>query len=622
MLQATNSTIRQRFFRVPLYAFAALVLLLAGFEVGLRLVGYGDDYRLFIPAPSEYGTRPQLMVNPKLAYPYFPKQQSVPGPASQMFARQKPDNGYRIFVLGSSTVSGWPYPRNVAFSTILQQRLSDAFPGKQIEVINMGITAINSFSLVDFMDEVLQQQPDAVIVYAGHNEFYGTLGAASTCRVGDSYLEKSGYLSTLKFKTTQLVRNLYGDLSHSAITDAWHQTDLVQHLASSEQISTDSDAFKQTVQEFRANITELVLRAKAAGVRVLLSELVSNLRDQAPFSALDGDEETAAERAYRQAKAFEQEGDYAAARQSYLAAKELDGTRYRAPEIFNNIIHQIAAAHRVPVVPMERYFEQASSNGIIGDNLMLEHLHPNVEGQFVMSNAFFDSMRDNGFISAAWRGNIKPADYYHRTWPVTDLDLALGELRIFYLGDERLHTISHEAHENLHNGLPDNLAESLALETFWGKISFLEGHMQMANYYEQQGLDELALREYHALVMEAPQNLDYHLAAIKALLKRNQFSHALPLLYRSLRIKQTAFANKWVGHIYMLQNRAPEEVLPHLEMAYALDPNDHQLVVDLMLANLARGDSTAATHYMNVLEKRQQTGDAEKPRRWLERHKT
>jgi len=70
------------------------------------------------------------------------------------------------------------------FSRILNQRLSDAFPEKQIEIVNTATAAINSYALLDFMDEILEKQPDAILIYAGHNEFYGALGVASTETLG------------------------------------------------------------------------------------------------------------------------------------------------------------------------------------------------------------------------------------------------------------------------------------------------------------------------------------------------------------------------------------------------------------------------------------------------------
>ena len=58
----------------------------------------------------------------------------------------------------------------------LEERLQATFPGREIEVINTALTAVNSYTLLDQADEIAGQRPDAVLIYTGHNEYYGALG--------------------------------------------------------------------------------------------------------------------------------------------------------------------------------------------------------------------------------------------------------------------------------------------------------------------------------------------------------------------------------------------------------------------------------------------------------------
>ena len=48
------------------------------------------------------------------------------------------------------------------------------------------MAAINSYTLLDFMDEILEQSPDALLIYTGHNEYYGALGVGSEQSLGNS----------------------------------------------------------------------------------------------------------------------------------------------------------------------------------------------------------------------------------------------------------------------------------------------------------------------------------------------------------------------------------------------------------------------------------------------------
>ena len=121
-----------------------------------------------------------LSANPAIGRRYFPGAAAAPAPPVELFAADKPANGVRLFVMGESTTAGFPYPHNGTFSRVLQDVLRDALPQDSVEVVNLGIAATNSYTVADLAREVAAQQPDAVLIYAGHNEYYGVLGAAST----------------------------------------------------------------------------------------------------------------------------------------------------------------------------------------------------------------------------------------------------------------------------------------------------------------------------------------------------------------------------------------------------------------------------------------------------------
>src|SRR4030042_834537 len=117
-------------------------------EVILQLLGYGGNLDLFVDAPKDFPLH--QMANQQVARRFFSRQNAVPSPPLDLFLKQKPANGFRIFVLGGSTTAGYPYAANLMFSRILQRRLSDAFPERKIEVGNLAMSAINSYALLDF----------------------------------------------------------------------------------------------------------------------------------------------------------------------------------------------------------------------------------------------------------------------------------------------------------------------------------------------------------------------------------------------------------------------------------------------------------------------------------------
>ena len=488
-----------------LLAVAVVTILLIVFgllEGSLRAFDYGEELALFIPTAPGSTQKPYTRINPQVAQRYFPKGHFIPEPTSDGFLQQKPTEGYRIFVLGESTTAGWPYPNNVMFTRSLQRRLAETFPRKQVEVINLGIAAINSFMLLDFIDEVLEQQPDAILIYAGHNEYYGALGAASTVTVGEAASLIRLYLRLQHFKTFQLLRAAINLFQKDSVAQSSAKfPTLMGQVIGQDHIPLGSATYERGKAQFRENLRALLKKTKAAGVPVVISELVSNVRDHAPFFSNRSASPSLAEQAYQNARQLEAKGEIAAARSEYLRAKDLDGLRFRAPEEFNEIIHALAAEQGVPVVPMKSYFEAASPQGLVGNTLMLEHLHPNAQGHQLMSRAFFDTMHKHQFLGEVWE--IK------RTDPsgfegFTELDVAIGKMRILYITDHWPFKPEAETSNAVENYIPQTRAEELAKELSLERISFRHAHMKMAEYYNNAGLPQLALQEYWALVNSAP----------------------------------------------------------------------------------------------------------------------
>ncbi|MFQ5706512.1 MAG: GDSL-type esterase/lipase family protein [bacterium] len=573
------------------WLFRAIVLSLPVFffvllELGLRAFDYSGNLDLFISAPGEYAN--YYMCNPFVARRYFFMQSTIPDPPNDLFLKEKPANGYRIFVLGGSTTAGYPYGNNIMFSRILQYRLADVFPEKQIEVINTAMTAVNTYTLLDFVDEILRQQPDAILIYAGHNEFYGALGAASHESLGKFRAFVKLYLKLQRFKTFLLIRNAIGKLRnwidrlfYSGTLDKPSST-LMERMVGEQTIPLGSPLYELGKRQYEKNLRDILNKAREARVKVLVAELVSNIHDVKPFISVQTDSLPTAESAYLQAKMLEKEGHYLAAKEAYYRAKDLDALRFRATEEFNQVMHRVAQDYRVPVVPVRKYFEAASPHGFIGNNLMLEHLHPNVDGYFLLANAFFDAMRQHGFIASVWDSTrIRPASYYRQDWGFTSLDEAYADLRIRILKGNwpfKPKSVPNRALIDYH---PSTKAESLAVKIWLEDGMNLErGHVALAESFEKQRQFKKAFDEYNALLYATPFNVSPYLRAANVLIKMEQLDRALPLLQASLKLEDTAFANKWIGQIYLSHGKT-KEAIRLLEKALNMTPKDPQLLYNL-----------------------------------------
>ncbi len=87
---------------------------------------------------------------------------------------------------------------------------------------------------------------------------------------------------------------------------------------------------------------------------------------------------------YARAQSLAQGEDPGAARQAFRRAKDEDLLRFRAPEVFNDIIREQAALLGANTVAVQQALADASRQGIIGNEVMLEDLHYLIQVIFLL----------------------------------------------------------------------------------------------------------------------------------------------------------------------------------------------------------------------------------------------
>ncbi len=626
---------RERIFKLILFAFPLLLFLVI--EGLLRVFDYGGDLALFIPKEEAPGL---MRINDNVGRRYFSAKDVLPETSNDVFPAVKATNAYRIFFLGGSSTFGYPYAHNGSMSKMLGQRLQDYFPDRKLEIINLGMPAINSFSLLDYADEILEQQPDALVIYAGHNEFYGALGAGSTESLGASRGFINFYLKLQRIKIMLLLRDgieKVKSLFAAAVSSPPESNTLMEQMVSDDAIPYGSETYQRAHEFFRANIGEIIAKAQQKKVRVLLSELVSNVAEQEPFVSLYAPEtdraayqkalaatrvfENAAQYQialarydsllhidaqpaithFRRGRVLEALGDYEAARKSYERARDLDGLRFRASSDLNKILHELAQTHKVPLVPMEQTFVQESPHGLIGNNVMLEHLHPNLHGYFVMGRAIAESMQQHGFVSDKWfPERARPDSVYWQERGVTPLDEEVARIRIAVLKDSWPFVPKGKPRAYAYH--PRNEFEKIAYASWQREITWEEAHVKIAEQHSKAHLFAEAAREYEALIMETPYNVSPYVRAGLLYLAMNDSQRAFKRLWQSLQVEETMEANKYVGSI-LVERKDAEHGVPYLERAARMNPYDTQTLYNLTGAYLVLGKVEQATSSLANLEK-------------------
>jgi tetratricopeptide (TPR) repeat protein len=556
------------------------VILFVLLEIGLRMFHYGYDLRLFNKSTLYPG---YYEINNNVGKRYFTKFEAT-NPPNDIFLINKPDTCFRIFVMGESTTEGFPYHSGTTFSRILNYRLQDAFPHKRIEVVNTGMSAVNSFTLVDLTDEIIKQKPDLIIIYTGHNEYYGALGVGSVENGGNVRWLKILHLKLVHLRIFQLLQKIVGDFAKLFTPNRSENGTLMERIVKDKSIGLDSKLFNEGLEQFRANMSEIVEKAKKAEVPVILSEQVCNVRDQKPFKSIKIKGFPEADNVFDEAIKSESKGDYKKARELYYKAKDLDAIRFRAPEALNGIIIEIGKKYNVAVVPMKMYFEKKSPNGLIGDNLMLEHLHPNLNGYFLMADAFFNSIRKERLISDVWDSTlIKPKEYYRNNWGFTLLDSLVGNIRIKTLKNGWPFKPEATVNNFLNTYHPVSYEDSVALNNVKFKTHIEDEHLNMAKHYASRGDNAAAYNEYYAMIKNYPHVNELYYEAIIYLYACNDYKRALDLML-SLPDKDTCFfALLQIGQIYSKLNM-PKKAISIFNTARLISkPGDNiePLLIDL-----------------------------------------
>jgi hypothetical protein len=87
------------------------------------------------------------------------------------FPLKKSANDFRIFTLGGSAAYGEPFGPEGSFSRWLQDRLNTLNPSTNYQVINCARRGFGSVRVLNIFDEIIEYQPDLVLIYFGNNEY-------------------------------------------------------------------------------------------------------------------------------------------------------------------------------------------------------------------------------------------------------------------------------------------------------------------------------------------------------------------------------------------------------------------------------------------------------------------
>lgn len=421
--------------RLPqLTALLVGVLTLVVFELGLRILGVGDRR----DRPDSFATYSGLLPTFELGADGRYRAREHGTLATRSFLAHKAENGFRIFVFGGSSEAGTPYGYDWAFPRFLQDLLIEALPSRSVEVVNMAAPGFGSRRILHGVREAEGHAPDLFVLSLGHNEVVEQRLYAHLYDYPAWLFGTQQHLRTLHayILLEDLVNLLRGGKSEGRAVPFFGP------MASNHWQDEPRDAERQrylALSMFRKNLEQMIQAARRVGARLLIMSQSKNYADW-PVTAsvhregLDDEElaqwqtlmERAAERraagdtmaaiaALEEARVVDPRwaathqqlgdlrraaGDGEAARIAYREAHNTTLANFGTTPLRNEILRELARSRDTLWIDMDREFEAASPDGLVGFNLFVDFLHPNLAGHQLMARAVFAELKQRGVAVA------------------------------------------------------------------------------------------------------------------------------------------------------------------------------------------------------------------------------
>ena len=412
--------------------------LLLGLELALRIGDYGHAPGFWREETDEGGKR-WIRENWWVTVPYFAPE-LVRRPQAFRLPADKPADSYRVFVLGSSAAMGDPEP-SFSISRVLQVLLDEAYPGVRFEIVNAGITAVNSHVVRGVAEDCAGLKPDLFFVYEGNNEVIGPFGPGTVF--------SSSLRSERAIRISVLLRSLrLGQLLASTVRGGTSSDRLKEwggmEMFLKHEIPATDPRLQDTRHLFAQNLRAIVRAGQGAGARVVLGTVLTNQRDFSPFRSLhradiaapekerfttsmqagiaaaEAGDLPAAERHFTDS--LKEDASYAEAhyqlgrvllaankprlaRDAFRRALDLDALRFRTDSGLNDAIRSVAAGMEgVWLLDGEQVGEGEVQSGVPGDEFLYEHVHLTFRGTYLIARELFSLVGED--LKA--RGRVPP----------------------------------------------------------------------------------------------------------------------------------------------------------------------------------------------------------------------
>ena len=460
---------------------------------------------------------------------------------------QKSGNEFRIFLCGESTMQGDAlYPKSTIEKWILIY-LKDVLRKdvvKRVKIYNLARLGSNSRFITRSFLATLPYKPDLVVFYTAHNDFVQLDNRHSgfdpqPLAFGDKgfskelirrVIKQSAFLSEITRCYIRLKIERHKREDRDKKDDLPEIETIDKHYdARYDAINRESYKFKTILSNWVTNINTVIHAAQKRQVPLIFLSGVANYKEYPPNESVHQaglDRETLSQWAayharadrrmadgnfkkalglyqkalrldpeyaltyYRLGQCYENLSQFKKANDYYQAANDKDRVPLRAPSEVNQFYKSLdeEKLSGVTVIRSQELFEKSLPHGIVDGRLLLDTMHPSIEGQALIALEIVKSIYDHEWLAPkelwAWHDLGPTQDYEKHLGLDEDFEFSVYLKKAIFVG--RFYDKAIEYSKKALQIKPDSIEAKRQLAwTYWRKGDRDEAIRLYEEIYEQ-----------------------------------------------------------------------------------------------------------------------------------------
>lgn len=572
-------------------------------EASLRVLGVGTSYEIYNSIEID-GER-YYQENPSFATQFYPPSLGI-GPLYNTFKVDRAPETLRVYILGGSAAQGFPHV-NHGLDRHLQTQLKAAFPSRKVEVINTAMTSVNSHVVYEVARTLPKDSADFAVVLMGNNEVVGPYGPGT---FNQNFLSNITLIRSLQMlKRTRIWQALSSSIRQMRGSDDREELEWQgMQMFTEHNVTHDDPRLESVYSHYKDNMRDTIALLQKKGMHVILSSVPVNLRDSAPFGSMHTDGLTAsdiesweslhsvaielfeqenwdaaidgfnaalkvdpdfADTHFYLAKAYENIEQFEISKKHYRRALDLDTLRFRSDTRMSAVVDKVANNlsdnSQFDYIDSAAIFEKASYPFQPGWNLLLEHVHYDFSGNYLLGAEIARPIVQRT-LNAESFAPLKDTEVAERIgFPNHETIVVMDRLMNMIQTPPFTGQVNHDELEAFVAekkswaveavGSPDDVIERRK-RIVQEKLADWEVHYELAELNLRQRDGDAAYFHLKTLIELYPHNRESYEKLAELLSKSGKNQEAISLLERSLSYARgdSAFKAKikgWLGMLYL-----------------------------------------------------------------------